>query len=66
MNGLINEIAGLSRSLWNDRVFVKLVAAVAGAGAMALVVGADWEVVFGLVGLGCLAAMLEVTSRDRK
>ena len=24
----------------------------------------DWEVVWGLVGLGCLAAMLEVTLRD--
>jgi len=67
MKGLINEIAGLSRALWNDPLFVKLLATVvAAAGAMALVVGADWEVVCGLVGFGCLAAMLEVTLRDKK
>ena len=64
MNGLIIEIRSLWRSFWKDPLFAKLLATVvAGAGAL-MVVGADWEVVCAFVGLGCLAAMLEVTLRD--
>ena len=64
MNGLIIEIRSLWRPLWNDPLVAKLLASVvAGAGALTFL-GVDWEVVCGLVGLGCLAAMLEVTLRD--
>jgi hypothetical protein len=67
MSGPIIEIRYLVRSLWKDPLFIKLLATVAGgAGALGFVVGVDWEVAWGLVGLGCMAAMLEVTLRDKK
>jgi hypothetical protein len=67
MHGFIIEIRSLWRSFWRDPLFAKLLATVvAGAAALAFVVSVDWEVVCGLVGLGCLAAMLEITLRDKK
>ena len=66
MNEPFIEIRGLWRPFWKDSLFVKLLATVvAGAGALAFVIGVDWEVVCGLIGLGCLAAMLDVTLRDK-
>ncbi len=64
MNGPIIEIRSLWRAFWKEPLFAKLLATVvAGGGALAFI-GVDWEVVCGFVGLGCLAAMLEVTLRD--
>jgi hypothetical protein len=67
MNGPFIEIRGHWLSFWKDPLFAKLLATVvAGAAVLAFVVCVGWEVVWGLVGLGCLAAMLEVTLRDKK
>ena len=56
----------LMLTLWRDAIFLKLIAMVfAFATGYALLTDAEWEIIFALVGLGCLAAMLEVTMRSR-
>ena len=60
------DLYALVLALWRDALFAKLLAMVIAASTgFALFTDAEWETVIGMIGLGCLAAMLEVTLRSR-
>jgi hypothetical protein len=62
MKSPFSEFRDLILAFWHDPVFIWLVSAVFASGAWFwLFTGVSWHVVCGLVALGCLAAMLEVT-----
>jgi hypothetical protein len=57
------ELLQLMLVFWRDALFVKLLAAVvAFSTGFALFTDVKWET---LLGVGCLAAMLEITLRSR-
>jgi hypothetical protein len=60
------DLLELMLGLWRDALFLKLLAAVvAFSTGFAVFTDSEWETILGMVGMGCLAAMLEVTLRPR-
>ena len=66
MKDPFGELLELMLVLWRDSVFLKLSAAVVALSAgFGVFTDVEWETILGMVGTGCLAAMLEVTLRPR-
>lgn len=66
MKGPFGDLYELILVLWRDALFAKLLAMVIAASTgFALFTDAEWETIVAMIGLGCLAAMLEVTLRSR-
>lgn len=60
------ELSDLVLSLWGDPTFWRLLIAITLIALVLLLIAeVDWPTVVGFVALGCLAAMLEVTLRNK-
>lgn len=66
MRAPFDELSDLVAAIWTDATFWRLLIVISVVALLLLLVAElDWAVVVGFVGLGCLAAMLEVTLRRK-